>query len=147
MDANRIEEQAAQVILDRGVRYKLGEGAITIHPLRFGTLILISRFVAETGLTIQKIEEGEDDLMRFFADYAELMLKCVAVAELNSKDALTDERICERADFYRDALTAYQVYELFIHVLNLSGIQSFTNTIRLLLSIKQMNLSPREKGS
>jgi hypothetical protein len=146
MDGDKIERQAAQVILDRGVRYKLGEGDITIRPLRFGTLILISQFVAEAGLTMQKIEAGEDDLMRFFADHADLMLKCVAVAELNSKDA-SDEQIRERTDFYRDALTAYQVYELFAHVLNLSGIQAFTNTIRLLMSIRQTNLSPRVKGS
>jgi hypothetical protein len=147
MDAEQIEQRAAQVILDRGVRYKLGEGDITIRPLRFGTLLLLSGRVAKSGLTEEKIKEGEGNTFVFFKEYAELMLECVAIAELNDRDKLTDEGIRERAAFYEANLNAFQVYELFLHVLALSGIQDFTNTIRLILRLSWMNLSPRIQGS
>jgi len=146
-NANREQAAAAAMILDRGVKYKIREGDVTIRPLRFGTLLVISKMVAESDLTIEKIESGENDQLRLFNDFGELMLRCVAAAELNDRDKLSDSQISERADFYRDRLSVLQVYELFVHVLNLSGIQSFQHTIRLLLTLKDRNLSPRHQGS
>ena len=153
MDANKVQATAVNVLLDRGVRYKLAEGEVTIRPLRFGTLLVISGMVVGSGLMLKADgtvgTHGTDgtDQMRLFADYGELMLRCVAAAVLNDKDKLTDELIAERAAFYRDNLTAFQVYELFVHVVNLSGIQSFENTIRSLLAMTERNLSPRVQGS
>ena len=147
MDANAIQQQATEVILDRGVRYAVGEDSITIRPLRYGTVLEISRRVCKSGLTQQQIDEGESDHFRMFSAYGELMLACVAIAELNDRDALTDEQIEAKANFYRDRLTAFQIYELFVHVLTLSGVQAFTHTIRLLLTLKEKHLSPRIKGS
>ena len=148
MEANKVQAAAAAVILDRGVKYKIGEGdAVTIRPLRFGTLLVISQMVAASGLTFEKIEAGENDHFRMFSEYGDVMLRCVAAAELNDRDKLSDNLIDGRAAFYRDNLTAFQIYELFYHVINLSGIQSFKNTISLLLTTKERTLSPAEKGS
>jgi hypothetical protein len=147
MDANRIEAQTAGVILDRGVRYKLGEDSITIRPLRFGTCILLAGKVAEAGLTDAELQKGGENIFLFFAAYAELMLTCVAIAELNDVEGLKEETIAERASFYREHLTAFQVYELFAHVLALSGIRDFMNTIRLLLKMETATLSPKIRGS
>lgn len=144
---NRIEQQAANTILDRGVRYTIGEETITLRPLRYGTLLMICERVAASGLTLEKIEEGEKDHFKFFTDYNEVMLGCVAIAELNDKDRLTDEHITERVQFYKESLHSMQVYELFANVISLSGIQSFTTTIRLLMTLKSTNLSPKVKGS
>jgi hypothetical protein len=147
MDANRIEAQAAGVILDRGVRYKLGEDSITIRPLRFGTCILLAGKVAEAGLSDAELQKGRENVFPFFAAYAELMLTCVAVAELNCAEKLTEEAIAERTAFYREQLTAFQVYELFVHVLALSGMRDFMSTISLLLKMKTATLGPKMQGS
>jgi hypothetical protein len=144
---NKIEARTARMILDRGVKYTLGEESITIRPLRFGTVLTICEKVCDADLTVQKVKEGEKDVIRFFKEYANLMLECVAVAELNDKKKLNDKNIESRADFYKDNLNAFQLYELFVHVLNLSGIEPFTVTIGLLLSMKEANLSPRTEGS
>lgn len=146
-EANKIEQHAANTILDRGVRFALGEESITLRPLRFGTVLTICEEVCNAGLTSKKIEEGEDDLMQFFAAYAELMLRCVAIAELNDKKAINDKNILQKVSYYKDTLNAFQIYELFVHVLQLSGIQAFMNTIRLLLTMKTSHLSPKVKGS
>jgi hypothetical protein len=149
MDANNsVQAAVGGVILDRGVRYKIGEDeGVILRPLRFGTLLLIAQMVAESGLTQERMTEGENDHFRLFAEFGELMLRCVAAAELNDKEKLSDSRIDERAGYYRDSLNAFQVYELFVHVLNLSGIQSFKNTISLLLTLKERTLSPKVQGS
>lgn len=149
MSANKIEQRAANTILDRGVRYTIGEETVTLRPLRFGSLLMICEQVAASGLTLDKIEDGETDHFKLFSDYSDLMLNCVAIAELNEKDKLTDKLISERVEFYKESLHAMQVYELFAQVISLSGIQSFTTTIRLLMTLKAANLSPKKnvKGS
>jgi hypothetical protein len=147
MEAHVIEAQTARAILDRGVKYTLGEDEIVIRPLRLGVVLLIALKVRESGLTWEKIEEGEKDIFGFFADYLPVMTYCVAAAELNDRNAVTDEAIATRGAYYDEHLNALQLYELFVFVLSLSGIQAFTNTIRLLLSMTERNLSPKIKGS
>lgn len=142
-----IEQHAANTILDRGMRFSLGENSITLRPLRFGTVLTICEQVCASGLTANAIEQGQEDQMQFFARYADLMLRCVALAELNDKDKMTEKNIRQKVDFYKNALNAFQLYELFAHVLQLSGIQAFMNTIRLLVTMKTSHLSPRVKGS
>jgi len=146
-ETNKIEQHAANTILDRGVRFALGEDSITLRPLRFGTVLMICEEVCNAGLTSKKIEESEDDQMQFFATYAELMLRCIAIAELNEKKAVNEKNILQKVSYYKDTLNAFQLYELFVHVLQLSGIQAFMNTIRLLLTMKTSHLSPKVKGS
>ena len=146
METNKVQAAAAATILDRGVKYQIGEGDVTIRPLRFGTVLVITQRVAEAGLTIEQIDSY--DRIQLFAEFGELLLFCVAAAELNDREKCADDNlIAERAGFYRDSLTVFQVVELFAHVLNLSGIQSFESTIRALLKMKELNLSPKERGS
>ena len=148
MDANRIQKQAADALLDRGLRYDVGGEKITLRALRYGTLLLLCSEVAASELTIEAIEEGEKNIFDFFARYGELVLRCIAIAEINNRDVLDEEAVSRRVQFYKDSLSALQVYELFAQVINLSGIQTFTTTIRFLLTTKEMNLSPRtEEGS
>ncbi|GHV32132.1 hypothetical protein FACS1894177_07840 [Bacteroidia bacterium] len=142
-----IEQNAAGAILNNGVRYILSGQNITIRPLFFGTILTICQRVCEAGLSLQEIESGESDIPAFMVKYGELMMRCVAIAELGKKEDLTEKKINERSDWYKWNLTAFQVYELFTYILKLGGIQAFTTTIRLLWMMKQTNLSPKEKGS
>ena len=148
MDANTIEQQAANVILDSGVKYKVGEDTVTLRPLRFGTLLMICERVCAAGLTEDAIKAGENSQMQFIQDYSGVMLECVALAELNNKQRITEDEIRKRTEFYKESLHAMQIYELFLQVIRLSGIQSFADTIRLLLATKSTHLSPKnEEGS
>lgn len=145
---NDIELSAVRAILDRGVRYDLGERTLTISPLKLGTVLVICEQLCSAGLTVGEIDKGEEDLPGFFLRYAEVMMRCVAIAELNSKEAVNGEKITEIASWYRDNLTAHQIHELFVFVVSLSGMQDFTSTIRLMLTIRTVNLSPKtNRGS
>ncbi len=148
MEANHVQKHAAEVILDRGMRYTAGGESITLRPLRYGALLLICAEIAGSGLTLEKIEAGEKDVFDFFAKYGDLVLRCIAIAEVNDFSVLEPDVVASRVQFYKENLHALQIYELFAQVINLSGIQPFTTTIRLLFTMKEANLSPRnEKGS
>lgn len=140
-----IEAAAAAAILDRGMRYTVGEQTVTLRPLRWGALLHLSGEVAASGLTLAEIDTA--DQFDLFARHSELVLRCVAIAELNDPTVLDDAAIQARVAYYKAHLHALQVYELFAQVIGLSGIQNFTTTIRLLLTMKTSHLSPSVKGS
>ncbi|GHV10301.1 hypothetical protein FACS1894162_3660 [Bacteroidia bacterium] len=141
----RIEQSAANSILNNGVRYTLGKEKITIRPLFFGTTLSICKRICEAGLSQETIEKGETNPVDFFAEYGEVALECVAMAELNKKEDLTEKKIKDRADWYTYHLTAGQIYELFAFVLQLSSIQAFPSTISLLWMMKKSSLSPNKR--
>jgi hypothetical protein len=143
----KIEGKVAALILNNGVRYNSGSEEIVIRPLLFGTTITICEKICEAGLTFKEIEDGENE-PAFLVKYASLMERCVAIAELGKKELLTKTEIENRAMFYRWNLTAFQIYELFVHIVNLSGMEDFMNTIKLMWTLKKVNLSPaRMEGS
>jgi|LSPZ01.1.fsa_nt_gi hypothetical protein len=160
---NRIESLAAQAILDAGVEYRLPEksrnplkkifgrfrtSGIIIRPLKFGTVLSICREISQAGLTLQGMEEGEKELPAFLARFAEVTVRCVAIAILNDKKKIASRRtVRKKADCLSCRLTNYQVYELFTMVVGLAGLQDFMNTIRFAWMIKKVNLSPRSQGS
>jgi hypothetical protein len=152
-DANQVEARAARVILDRGVRFKMNDSdGVTIRPLRYGAVLMIAAHVAESGLTEKELEEGGTDVFTFFQKYSSLMAECIAIAECPVATLRDDEdaaraAIAERVAWYEANLTVIQMYELFAHVISVSGIQDFMNTIRLILTMKRMSLSPRRRGS
>jgi hypothetical protein len=99
------------------------------------------------GLTLSGIEAGEKDVPAFIVRYGRLMLRCVALAVINDRAGFTEERIAEESDWLCDNLTNYQVYELFAFVVSLAQLPDFTNTIRLIWTMKAVCLSPKKKQS
>ena len=148
MENLKVEKSAVDAILQNGVRFDLGNGdKLTLRPLLFGTILTICGRICEGGLSLEEIEKGEKDTPRFMLEYGDLMLECIAIAEINRRDKFTEQKISERKDYYTNNLTAFQIHELFVYMLQLSGIQSFVSAIRLIWIMKTVNLSPRENGS
>jgi len=145
MENLKVEKSVVDAILNNGVRFDLGKDKITIRPLLFGTILTICGRICEGGLSLEEVTKGAENIPEFVVKYGDLMLECVAIAEINKRDEFTDKKIQERKDYYADNLTAHQIYELFAYMLRLSGIQSFVSAIRLLWMMKKTNLSPREK--
>jgi hypothetical protein len=149
MENLAVEKSVVDAILNNGVRFDLGKDKITLRPLLFGTILTICGRICEGGLSLDEINKGESDSPGFVLKYGDLMLECIAIAEINKRGEFTEKRINERKAYYADNLTAWQIHELFAYMLQLSGIQSFVSAIRLLWMMKTANLSPREarKGS
>jgi hypothetical protein len=144
----KIMASAARAILDSGVKYKTDDGSyVVLHALKLGTILTICQRVADAGLTSETLEEERKDAVKFVGKYGHLMPECIAIAVINDREKLTEEEIQAKALIYTDKLTNFQLYELFIQVLNLSGIEAFTNTISLLTTMTEKQLSPRNQGS
>jgi len=145
MENLKVEKSVTDAILNNGVRFDLGKDKITLRPLLFGTILTICGRICEGGLSLDEVNKGEEDIPGFVVKYGDLMLACIAIAEINKRDEFTDRKVQERKDYYTDNLTARQIYELFAYMLQLSGIRSFVSAIRLLWMMKTSSLSPREK--
>lgn len=101
--ANQIEQEAVRMIIDKGVKYKLSfRKKIMLKPLKFGTVLLICEELCKANLTLQKIEEGNENLPEFILNFGEMMLRVIAIASLNSKKCIGGKRIVSsRANYLK----------------------------------------------
>lgn len=145
---NKIEANAARALLERGARYSLGEDDITIRPLKFGTVLSICQLICEADMTLEQIDKAEENMPPFVAKHADTMLAIVAISILNTRAEIEDAAMVnQKKEWLAEHITMFQIYELFMFIVNLSGMTSFINTIRLAFAIKTTNLSPRVQGS
>lgn len=151
------EEQAASALLDRGVRWKLPAPwwmrllgrqhlHLTVTPLKYGTLLELSRAWCAMGASI---DEPPDDLHGMMRQHAPALCRAVAVCLLNSRwRILLGSRWLGR--FLMHRVTPGQVFELMVFVATFSNAEAFWSTIRLIGDMrvtKPKSLSHEEQGS
>lgn len=139
---------AADVILDRGVRFKipnaplrlrlLGLNKITIKPLRAGTILENSRIILSSGL--------EKAIM--LKDQAFLERSLDPVCEMVANAILNDERLIRLFSKKLKKVLLWKVptsviIEIFNHVSRLNRKDSFLNITRYFLTQTQAMMSPR----
>lgn len=165
MDEQRVQQQAADTILERGVRFQIpapfylrviGKKTvdITIYRPKMGTLIAMSGISAELNAELDKLNDGSfQHAYALVEQYGDKILRWIATAIIN--DRTISEKSCNRlANKLKWRLDANKTATLFMTIVLLGGVKDFTNTIRLFNSINLLerkteteNLSPNEKGS
>ena len=167
MDEARIQQRIADTLLERGVRFKIPapfflkligkkHEELVIYPLKYGTLIAMSRLSAQLGADIEKLEGGSiNEAMVLVNKHGDLVAKWIAIAVLGEKWKI--ERYTDKlAKKLTWRLTPSRLGELFLLVAMLSGVQDFTNIIRFLNTTNLTkrtndgigeNLSQKESGS
>lgn len=167
MDVAAVQQQSADTILERGVRFKipapfllrlLGKKTVslTIYRPRMGTLIYMSRISAGLTADLQRIADGSlNEAYTLIDTHGELVAQWLAVAILNKrwKIRLFTRMLTRRIVW---GLSAARLSELFVLVAMLSGVKDFTNIIRYLNTMNILtpktsdgngNLSHNESGS
>ncbi len=145
-----IRVQAAERILDRGVRFRLPASflsrllrwdRIDIRPLRAGTILEISRVVVGEGL-------GEAIAMEnwsFLEKSIQPVAKCIAIAILNDKI-----RIIKKAEKLTGELIwkmpAGTLVEIFQIIAAQNRLADFMNTTKFLLTEVMMMMNPKNLG-
>lgn len=151
------EEQAASVILDRGVQWKfpapwylriLGKESvsISIKSIRLFTLFEVSRLYCKVGLDINELEKNVPELIH---KNGRAIVRIGAKAALNSrlKQKLFTGWL---TSFIINNCTPGQLLEMVMFVVTFSNSEAFLNTIRLIAEMrmtKPKNLSQEEQGS
>lgn len=163
MDEARVQQRVADNLLERGVRFKIPapfflrlvgkkKVGVTIRPIKFGTLLAMSRLSAELNADIDTISDGSiNQAMEMVQKHGATLTEWVATAILNRKGLI--KRFSKPLGRYLGwKLTPAKLSELFMLVVLLCGIQDFTNTIRYLNTLnltrrKEKDLSHKVRGS
>jgi hypothetical protein len=154
---NNIEKQAAEVLLDRGVRWKvpapwylrlIGKKTVSlgVTSLKLGTLLELSRLYIEMDLTS---EQMKGDTHKIIQDHLKTVCRITAMCILNSKIKI---RLFTKplARYILWAFTANMQLEVILFITNYSGTESFLTTIGFIRDLKitsPKNPSPEIQGS
>lgn len=145
-----IRVQAAERILDRGVRFRLPASflsrllrldRIDIRPLRPGTILEISRVVVGEGLEESIAIEEWSFLEKSIAPVA----RCVAIAILNDEKAI-ERRATKLTRELTWKIPAGTLVEIFRIIAAQNRITDFTSTTRFFLTEVMMMMNPKNLG-
>lgn len=161
MTAEEIQRHAANTILERGVRVKLPsprllrmlgkrEISVTIRQPNMGTLMNVSQLSLESGFSFDGIDSGDLDAAHaLISQHAETCTRIVAVIILGSKWRIRlFSGMLSRWLLWK--LKPRRLLDIILMIVTLSGVQDFTNSIRLIRSMDvtmPRNLSPKDQGS
>lgn len=142
--------QAANAILERGVRFRLPapfyirllkKDIVTIRHLKAGTIIEFSRVVVENKLE-EAVVMGDYERL---SKTVEPCARCIAISILNDKrkikrrlDKLTQKLLWKISDA--------SLVDIFLNISRLSRVQDFMNITRFYLTQMEMMMNPKNLG-
>jgi len=142
--------QAANAILERGVRFRLPapfykkwlkRDWVTIRHLKAGTILEFSRVVIEHGLENAVLLGDYEFLLKAIGPCA----RCIAIAILNDK-----EKIERKADKLTKQLlweiSAESLVEVFVKISLLNRVSDFTRITRFFSTQTAMMMNPKNLG-
>lgn len=163
MESERIERQAAETILESGVRVKLpaplflrlfGKKTVnvTIHRPKLRTMLTATRLSLQAGFSIDSLVDGSTEAALDLVDkHTETVCHIVSVHILNGrrKNRLFSKKL---GNYLLSSLTSDKLLGMAVTIILMSRYQDFTTTIRLFKTMRMTttapkNLSPDEQGS
>lgn len=155
-----VEIKAADTLLDSGVRapvraplllrlFGRREVSLTFRQPSMGALICISREYLKMGVDVEKLEGGSvEEAHRLLAENGRGVARIAAIGWLRRRARIRlFSGVAARWLLWR--LSPQQLRDILLLLVTLSGVQDFTNTIRLLRAMNLMspkNLSPEEES-
>lgn len=146
--ANNVRLAAANMLLDRGVRYTISDAPllwqlfrlnkIEINPLKAGTIIEISRIIDENELDkIETVNEAKEKLGS--------IALLVAVSVLNNKEKIKYfSRYLSKVLLWKMPLNV--LLTIFYHVVQVNHLADFTNITGYFAIQAQMMMNPKNMG-
>lgn len=147
MDARH---HAANVILDRGVRFRLPapfykrwlkKDYVTISHLKAGTILEISRVALESELE-KALTIGGYELM---TKAVEPCARCIAIAILNEKD-LIEKKADRLSKQLLWEISAESLIDIFLKISVMNRMSDFTNITKYFLNRMMMMMNRKNLG-
>ncbi len=144
--------QAAEAILERGVRFRLPapfykkwfkKDFVNIRPLKAGTILEISRVVLENKLE-EAIALGDYE---FLLKAVEPCAKCIAIAILNDREKIECEN--ETGKLKNKLLWKIadaSLIEIFLKVLLMNRVLDFMNITKFFVMTMKTMMNPKNLG-
>lgn len=158
---NDTERRAAETLIERGVRVTIPaprffrlfgkrEIGLTVKQPTLRTLLTVSALSLKAGFSFEGIDSGNIDAAhQLIRDHARTLTRIVAVFILNKPTRIklfAGILSC----YLANRLTAQKITGIVVLMITFSGVQDFTNSIRLIRSMSlttPRNLSPEDQGS
>jgi len=155
-----VEIEASELLLDKGVRVQIRTPffmswlvkhfGITVKRPVLGTMMRISNLYLKMDVEIEKIDAGDlKEAHRLLAEHGVNVSRIVAMGMIRGR--VTGTLLSKLLGWYlRWSCDAISLAKIAVLLIQLSGVQHFTNTIRFLSAMKMTtprNQSPEEKGS
>lgn len=144
--------QAAEAILERGVRFRLPApffkrwlkaDYVTISRLKAGTILEISRVILENKLE-EAILLGDNE---FLSKTIEPCARCIAIAVLNDKKKIEREVATGRLKkklLY--SISDVSLVEIFMSVMLMNRVSDFMNITKYFLMMMKTMMNPKNLG-
>jgi hypothetical protein len=144
--------KAAEAILEKGVRFRLPapfykkwfkKDFVSIHPLKAGTILEISRIVLENKLE-DAIAMGDYE---FLLNSVDPCAQCIAIAILNDKKKI--ERENETGKLKNKLLWMIadtSLLEIFLKVLLMNRVSDFMNITKFFVMTMRTMMNPKNLG-
>lgn len=153
LEAELIEKNAVETMLEHGVRFHVDTNGIfrilvkripfRINQPYLGTLLHISRIFLEISLDEKKLgENAYQESYMLVPENAKRAAKLISLAVLNSKWKI---RLFSGllTNYFIWRITPSKLFQIMLLVLTISNTASFTNSIRLIQSLRMMK--PKEE--
>ena len=147
-ETDNVRLAAANLLLDRGVRYVISDmplfwqllrlNRIEIRPLKAGTLMEISRIIDENKL--DRIETADEGMKKLGA-----IVMLISVAILNHRYRIKYfSGILSKILLWRIPVKA--LFNIFYHIIRVNNLTDFTNITRYFNHQAEMLMSPKIPG-
>jgi len=139
MNDKLIEMSVSDAVTEKPIEFKVGNRKFKIHPPTIGKMQILSKYILKFDLNEERLEEEPQlEAMRICESKADVVVELMAVATFNSKeDLLNDDKIKERAEFFRWNSKATDFYILLLSLLAQTQYENFINSIRLTEILRQ----------
>lgn len=164
MDSSKVQQQAADTILGRGVRFRIPAPlflrligirsvGVTLKPPHYGTMIAFANSAVAMGIDVSTLADGDiGQCHALMAKHGDGLTRVIAIAILRTKWRI---RLFTGlvANWLKWSLTAQRMMELFLLYTLQSNLQDFITTIRYLQvqnpmeRTKEKEKSHEESGS
>jgi hypothetical protein len=124
---------------------RIWKKGIRLTPLKYNTVLSICRELSASGITLEKMDSEDDNILSFVSEYNSTILNILALASINKRIFFCQNRIMNnQVKLFKETLTDKQIYELFVYIIDLSGIKSFTYTLKTAFTTKKEDQNPKE---
>lgn len=134
-----INDEIADVLLDRPIGFSIGEQHLYLYPLTLGKSLLISRYLTKLNIDNDKLRKcPELELIRTVAKHKDNILTILAYHTLKTKEQILDNEIVENRKKLLSSLddgelttlftqTLSDKYQTYIHELGIDREHQFMN--------------------
>lgn len=134
-----IEQNVSDAITQKPIRFSVQDKKFEIHPPTLGKMQILSKLYLQLDIDENGFkDEPYREAMRICENKTDLVCQIMAIATLSSKeDMLDDEKISERADFFKWNCFPEDFGTCLLAILTQVDYANFMTSIRLTKMLRQ----------